>query len=68
MTFKLVLNGNTYTGTSCSSSSSTTGAAGNLVQAKAAQVTVTYPCNLAVYGRNYFPGCTFTAQTTEIVQ
>lgn len=68
MTFTLVLNGTTYSGTSCSSSSNTTGAAGNLVQGGTAQVTVTYPCNLAVYGKNFAPSCTLVAQTTELVQ
>lgn len=68
LAFTFVLNGTTYTGASCSSSSTTTGAAGNLVQGGTAQVTVTYPCNLAVYGRNYAPSCTLVAQTTELVQ
>lgn len=68
LTFTFVLNGTSYPGTSCSSSTTTTGAAGNLVQGASAQMTVTYPCNLAVYGRNYAPSCTLTAQTTELVQ
>jgi len=68
LSFTFVLNGTTYTGTSCSSGSTTTGAAGNLVQGQPAQITVTYPCNLAVYGKNYAPSCTLTAQTTELVQ
>jgi Flp pilus assembly protein TadG len=66
--FTFVLDGTTYTGTSCSSSSTTTGAAAYLVQGKSAEVTATYPCNLTVYGVNYAPGCTLRAQTTEIVQ
>jgi len=68
LSFTFVLNGTSYSGTSCSSSSTTTGAAGNLVQGTSAQVTVTYPCNLAVYGTNYAPHCTMVAQTTELVQ
>ena len=68
LTFTFVLNGTTYSGTSCSSTSTTTGAAGNLVAGQPAQVTVTYPCNLSVYGKNYAPSCTMVAQTTEIVQ
>jgi Flp pilus assembly protein TadG len=68
LTFSFVLNGTPYSGTSCSSSSTSTGAAGNLVQGASAQVTVTYPCNLAVYGRNYAPTCSLVAQTTELVQ
>jgi Flp pilus assembly protein TadG len=68
LTFSFVLNGTSYSGTSCSSGTTTTGAAGNLVQGASAQMTVTYPCNLAVYGKNYAPGCTLVAQTTELVQ
>jgi Flp pilus assembly protein TadG len=68
LTFKYVINGNSYSGTSCSSSSTTTGAAGNLQQGATAQVTVTYPCNLSVYGHNYAPTCKLQAQTTELVQ
>jgi Flp pilus assembly protein TadG len=68
LSFAFVLNGVSYSGTSCSSSSYTTGAAGNLMSAQPAQVTVTYPCSLAVYGRNLAPSCTIVAQTTEIVQ
>jgi len=68
LTFKFVFNTTAYSGTSCSSSTPYTGAASHLVAGQPATVTVTYPCNLAVYGTNYMPSCTFTAQTTEIVQ
>ncbi|HTZ58258.1 MAG TPA: TadE/TadG family type IV pilus assembly protein [Acidobacteriaceae bacterium] len=68
LSFTFVLNGTTYTGASCSSGSSTTGAAGNLVQGDNAVVTVTYPCSLAVYGANYAPNCLLQAQMTELVQ
>jgi len=61
-TFSFVLNGTAYSGTSC-----TSGAA-NLVQGADAKVTATYPCNLTFFGHNYAPGCTLTAQTTELVQ
>jgi Flp pilus assembly protein TadG len=69
----LVLNGSTVysNGTlpaSCSSSSTTTGAAGDLVQGGTAQVTITYPCQLEAFGVNYAPTCTLTSQTTEVVQ
>ena len=67
-TFAFVLNGVAYTGTTCSSSSPTTGAAGNLVQNTPAQVTITYPCSLAVYGANYVPNCVLKSQITELVQ
>jgi Flp pilus assembly protein TadG len=65
--FSYQLNSVPYTGTSCSSSSTSSGAAGNLVQGKPAQVTVTYPCSLVAYKYN-FGACTLTAQTTEVVQ
>jgi len=68
LTFTFVLNGVSYSGTSCSSSSNTTGAAGNLVQGQAAKVTVTYPCSLAVYGANHFIGCLLTSTTSVLVQ
>jgi Flp pilus assembly protein TadG len=32
------------------------------------QVTVTYPCSLLIYGKNVIPGCTLTAQATELEQ
>lgn len=66
LSFTFVLNGTAYSGTTCSSASTTTGAAGNLVQGQPAKVTVTYPCNLTVMAVNY--GCSLSAQTTEIVQ
>jgi Flp pilus assembly protein TadG len=68
LSFTFSLNGNGYTGASCSSGSTTTGAAGNLVMGAPARVTATYPCNLTVYGINYAPGCTLTSQITEVVQ
>jgi Flp pilus assembly protein TadG len=66
--FAYVINGVSYSGTSCSSGSTTTGAAGNLLQGVSAKVTVTYPCNLAVYGANIVPNCSLKAQLTEMVQ
>ena len=76
MIFTFVLNGTTYgplTGgsshVSCSSSSNSTGAAGNLVQGKSASITVLYPCTLMVYTSvNLVPGCLLPGQITEIVQ
>ncbi len=67
-TFSFTLNGTAYSGASCSSASTSTGAAGNLVQGAPAQVVVTYPCSLKVWGTNYASSCTLTAQTTELVQ
>jgi Flp pilus assembly protein TadG len=62
LTFSFVLNGTSYSGTSC-----TSGAA-SLVQGSSAQITATYPCNLAVYGNNYAPSCLLKSTTTEVVQ
>ena len=72
--FTYVLNGTTYgqyTGLSastCSSSSTTSGAAGNLKEGQPVQLTVSYPCSLSVYGSNLLPNCNLLVQTTEIVQ
>jgi Flp pilus assembly protein TadG len=72
--FSFALNGVQYgpytgvSGSTCSSTSNTTGAAGNLVQGQNAQITVSYPCNLTVYGANYAPNCNLTTQVTELVQ
>ena len=68
LTETLVLNGTKYTGTSCASASTTSGAAGNMVQGATAILTITYPCSLVVYGKNYAPNCTLTAQTAELIQ
>jgi len=74
MTFKFVFNGTSYpnssypSGTTCSSSSPTTGPAGQLTQGTTATVTVIYPCSLRIYNNNNFPSCNMTAQTSEFVQ
>ena len=68
LTYSLVLNGTTYAGASCTSSSTTTGSAGNLIQGGSALLTVTYPCSLVVYGKNIVPGCTLQAVVKELVQ
>jgi Flp pilus assembly protein TadG len=39
-----------------------------LIAKGTAKLTLTYPCNLGVYGHQFWPGCTLTAQTTEYVQ
>jgi len=73
--FVVVLNTTTYptSGTptanlSCTSTSETAGAAGNLIQTDPVTVTVTYPCSLVVYNANNFPSCTLTAKASEAVQ
>ena len=68
LTFTFVINGTPYPGPSCNSTSLATGAAGSMVQGTAAQVIVTYPCSLLVYGKNIIPGCTLKTQTTEEIQ
>jgi hypothetical protein len=63
LTYYFVINGVAYNKvTSCTS------ATANMVQGASAQITVTYPCSLAVYGVNYVPNCLLTAQTTELIQ
>jgi len=70
LTYTTVINGTSYPGTTCASSSNTTGAAGVLMlaQGKEATVTVTYPCSLVVYGANLLPHCTLTAKSSEMIQ
>lgn len=68
ITYAFVIGGTNYSGSSCSSSSTTTGAAGNLIQGGSIQLTVTYPCSLVVYGKNLVPGCTLQAVVKELVQ
>ncbi len=33
-----------------------------------ANVTLTYPCAIEIYGVNFAPGCTLTAESTEVIQ
>ena len=61
LSFTFVINGTTYTSTSC------TAGAANMVQGATAQLTVTYPCTLAVYGM-VVPSCTLGARTAELIQ
>ena len=68
LTYAFVINGASYNGSSCNSSSTTTGAAGNLIQGGNVLVTVTYPCTIAVYGKNVIPGCMLQASVKELVQ
>ena len=74
LSYKITLNPGTgatsYTGSSCSSSSTTTGAAGNLVSGGTATVQVKYSnCSLTFYGNNLAPnGCSISQQVTETVQ
>ena len=69
LTFTIVLDGTNVGGKTCSSGSTTTGAAADLVAGTPASVTVSYPCNLTIFGINFAPsGCTLTAQTSEDIQ
>jgi Flp pilus assembly protein TadG len=68
ITYAFLISGVSYSGSTCSSSSTTTGAAGNMVQGGTITVTTTYPCSLAVYGKNLIPNCTLQASVKELVQ
>jgi Flp pilus assembly protein TadG len=59
-----------YSGTSCSSTSTTTGAAGNLSSGGTVTVTATYnKCSLQFFGNNLMPnGCQISQSITETVQ
>jgi Flp pilus assembly protein TadG len=62
MTFTYSFNGNPYSGTTC-----TSGAA-NLIQGDPITISVQYPCTVTTIYANLLPGCTITAQITEMVQ
>jgi Flp pilus assembly protein TadG len=68
ISFTFLLNGAGYSGPSCKSASTSTGAAANLVAGAPAQVLVTYPCTLKVMGVDYAPNCTLQTKLTELVQ
>ena len=61
LTYTYVINGNNYSGTSC------TGAAAQMIQGKSAQVTVQYPVHLGIYAVGWST-ITLKAQTTELIQ
>ena len=60
----------TYSGASCSSTSTTTGAPGYLVSGGSVTVTAyAKKCSLAIFGKNFLPGgCQIYQTITEIVQ
>lgn len=64
--FSIVLDGTSVTSNSANPSCS--GSQEYLVQSQAAQVTVTYPCNLAIFGLNPVTNCALTAQSTVFIQ
>ncbi len=68
ITFSITLNGNGYSGTSCSGTS-TSGAPAEMILGTNAVVTVTYPVGLNLYGIQIVPaGSVMTARTTEVMQ
>jgi Flp pilus assembly protein TadG len=68
-TFSYVMNGTTYTGTTCASASVSDGAAGNLASGTTVSVTATYPLNLSVFGQQYSANsAVLSATSTELVQ
>jgi Flp pilus assembly protein TadG len=62
ITIALKVNGIGCTGDGACTTALTNG------QGQPATVTTSYPCNLQVYGYNFAPGCTLTAQSTESVE
>jgi Flp pilus assembly protein TadG len=68
-TYTYVMNGTTYTGTSCNSSSLSSGAAGNLTTGTTVSVTATYPLNLSVFGQKFSASnAVLQSTSTELVQ
>ena len=68
MSFSFVFDGQPYSGTTCSSATTTSGAAFYLQQGQPIKVTVTYPCSIAIYGQSVVPSCLITTTLTEIEQ
>jgi len=64
--FSIVLGGNTVVSNSANPTCS--GSQQYLVESQNAQVTVSYPCNLAIFGMNPAPNCNLAAQTTVAIQ
>ena len=59
LTFTIVLGGSSYSGASCSSA--------QLVASETAQLTVTYPCSLGIFGFG-ITNFNLTAKTTTLIQ
>jgi len=62
LNFTIVLDGHSFTTPSCS------GGQQYLFESQSAQVKVTYPCNLQLFGFSPAPNCALTAQTTVLIQ
>src|SRR5580704_8785693 len=61
ISYTFVINGTTYTTTSC------TAGAVNMVQGASAEVAASYPCTLAIFGMS-IPSCNLKTQTVELIQ
>jgi Flp pilus assembly protein TadG len=69
LTYSYTFNGIAASGTTCLSSSTSTGAAGNLSSGTTVTVTATYPLNLSVFGTKYSASnAVLSATSTELVQ
>lgn len=60
LSYTIILNGTTYTGTTCTSGAT------NMVQGATLQVSATYPCVLPIYGMKH--SCSLGALTAELIQ
>jgi Flp pilus assembly protein TadG len=69
LNFSYTFNGIPASGTTCSSTSVSTGAPGNLASGTTVTVTATYPLNLSVFGTKYSASnAVLSATSTELVQ
>ncbi len=55
----------TINGTACTTD---TGCASSMVAGQTARVTLSYPCDLTVMGIDFKPGCTLSAQSSQMIQ
>lgn len=65
LSFTIMVNGNSY-GPQATPSCSGQGV--TMTPGADARVTGTYPCSAIIYGIDFIPGCTLTAQTTVRVE
>lgn len=52
----------------CQANNTTSAPATDVQQYYNASVTITYPCQLSIFGVNFAPNCLLTAQTSEAIQ
>jgi Flp pilus assembly protein TadG len=67
-TFSFVFTTPTGTVGNYPNTTSCTGGVADMTQGGTAQVTVNYPCSLAIFGKNFAPVCSIQAQVTEVIQ